>query len=232
MWWRDNDARVHRQPRVKPAEPGARALVIANAHSRAVRVISLVIHAPILVPRHGENDVGRQIVQINGDNGAVGRPPLEKQVRRVSGRVKLALGTLRVINDVAKRPHLVVARGVPIHRGRILQKHPHVGAVHDGMHVPRFRTLDAGRHVVVVFFTIHEESVVVVERKLLAVHGTGLVLQIRGGPFGRGRHPLGGSFAGCSTYANVGHCGLVWVDYYIAFIQLCLYGLKNYNIMY
>lgn len=203
LWWRHNDARVHRQPRVKPAEPGARALVVTNAHARPMRVISLVIHAPILVPRHGENNVGRQTVQINGDNGAVGRPPLEKQVRRILGRVKLALGALRVVNEIAKRPHLVVARGVPIHRVRILQKHPHVGAVHNWMHVPRVRALDAGRHVVVVFLTIHEELVVVVGWHFLAVHGPVLVMQIRGGPFGRGRHPLGGSFAGCSKCAYV-----------------------------
>lgn len=55
---RDNDARVHRHPSIKPAEPGTRALVIANPHPRAMRVVPLVIHAAVLIARHGKNNVG------------------------------------------------------------------------------------------------------------------------------------------------------------------------------
>ena len=192
-WWRNDDARIHGDAVVKPAEPGARALVVADPHPRALRIIPLIIHAAILVARDGEDDVGRQTVNVNVGHGAIGRPALEKQVRRVLGRVKLALGARRIVYEVAKRPHLVVARGVPIHLLRILQKNPHVGAVHDGVHVSRVRALDAGRHVAVVLLTVHEEPVFVIGGDLGTVHGTAFVMQIRRRPIRRSRHPLGRS---------------------------------------
>jgi len=153
-------------------------------------------------------------------------------VRRVLGRVELARGPRRVVNEVAEGPHLVVARGAPVHGVRILQEHFHVGAVHDGIRVARVGALDAGRHVAVVFHAIHEEPVFVVGWNFLAVHGTTLVMQIRGHPVRRSRHPLVRS-ADYSKRANVVihliGCCWRWLQ---SLVELHLYGLKNITHMY